>query len=237
MSGPPATRVPRVKICGITREEDAALACELGAHLIGFILWPRSPRAVSVNQARVVAAAVPPHVAKVGVFVDAGLEEMHHAVAEIGLDVVQLHGTEAPTLARALPFRIIKAMTVADAATGFGEWPASVLPLLDAIDPRARGGTGQRVDWAGAAALARTRPLLLSGGLSPENIGEAIDVVRPWGVDVASGVEAAPGRKDPLRLRAFFTAVHRAVAAAPMADATAPARGPGWWPGPGEEDQ
>jgi phosphoribosylanthranilate isomerase len=239
MSGARAARAPRVKICGITREDDARLACELGADLIGFVLWPRSPRAVSVDRAHALAAALPPHVARVGVFVDAGVEELCRAAAAIGLDVVQLHGEEAPGLAGALPCRVIKAMSVAQAGAGFGGWPPSVLPLLDAIDAQARGGTGRRVDWSAAARLARARPLLLSGGITAGNVVEAIATVRPWGVDVSSGVEAAPGFKDPLRLRAFFEAVRAATAATADAAAEVASRSgrPPWWPAACEEDQ
>jgi phosphoribosylanthranilate isomerase len=199
----------RVKVCGLTREADVALACALGADFVGFVLWPGSPRAVTVEAARALAASVPPPVSRVGVFVDATVEEMVAAVTRIGLDAVQLHGDEPASVLTALPCRVIRATSLARAPEVLATLPAGALPLLDAIDARARGGTGRRIDWTAAASLARQRPLLLAGGLTPDNLAEAIATVQPWGVDVSSGVEVSPGCKDPARMRAFFDAARR----------------------------
>ncbi|MPY87230.1 MAG: phosphoribosylanthranilate isomerase [Luteitalea sp.] len=196
-------------MCGVTRPEDAALAAALGAAAIGLVFWPRSPRAVTTAQARRVLEAVPPFTTTVGVFVDQPVEEVVWMAVSLGLGAVQLHGDEAVDDVHAFPCRVIKALTVSDYATS--EWasrPAErVTILLDAIDAVQRGGTGQTVDWSAAAAIARRRPVILSGGLRPENVAEAIRTVQPYAVDVASGVEREPGVKDHDRMRAFMDAV------------------------------
>lgn len=197
----------RVKICGITRAEDAALAAELGASAIGLVFWPRSPRCVEIGQARELVAALPPFVMAVGVFVNQpeALEVAHAA----GLGAVQLHGDEEPESYRELPIRAIKAVGVHGSAAvdEAAAVPRSVTVLLDAVDPVKRGGTGRRVDWTIAAAIARSRRVILSGGLHAGNVADAIAAVHPYAVDVSSGVESAPGKKDPAKLRALFDVI------------------------------
>jgi phosphoribosylanthranilate isomerase len=199
----------RVKICGIRRTEDALLAAELGAWAVGFVFWPGSPRFVDPYRARAVCRALPPWVIPIGVFVDQPAEYVSAVAALVQLGAVQLHGTETADMVERLPQRVIKAVPV---TSGFDESSVDRVParagvLLDAHDPERRGGTGTAVDWTRAAAAARRRRVLLAGGLRPDNVRLAIDTVRPFGIDVSSGVESAPGVKDPERLRALFAAL------------------------------
>jgi phosphoribosylanthranilate isomerase len=200
----------RVKVCGITTAEDAELAARLGAAAIGMILWPSSPRAVDVARARDIARALPAFLVRVGIFVNQPPEDVTAMADEIGLDAIQLHGDEDPlSYSTEWRGRIIKAVAVKDgSAEAFaGAVPSTATVLLDAHDPVKRGGTGLPVDWTVAAAVARKRPVILSGGLTPDNVRTAIAAVAPYAVDVSSGVETSPGRKDPAKLRAFFAAV------------------------------
>ncbi|MEO7192034.1 MAG: phosphoribosylanthranilate isomerase [Vicinamibacterales bacterium] len=199
-------RPPRVKICGITRIEDADLAVSLGADAIGFIFWPRSPRAITRDRARAIAGALPPLVTRVGVFVDMPVDEVSDIIRSVGLDVAQLHGGEDVGEYKRLEVRLMKAITLeTDASLQQGsELPAFVTPLVDALDLERRGGTGRRADWARARMLAAQRAVVLAGGLNAENIGEAVRAVRPWAVDVSSGVEHSPGIKSRDRMHAFF---------------------------------
>lgn len=202
------TTVP-VKICGITRPEDAALAARLGATWIGFVFWPRSPRAVTPATAAGILATLPPHVTGVGVFVDQPLQEVNAVADQVGLGAIQLHGAESPAVCAGCRRRVIKAARLSpDSTEAVAEevWSGATL-LLDAYDPVRFGGTGRQVDWSLAARLARTRPTILSGGLRPDTVTVAIEAVAPYGLDVSSGVEAEPGIKDPEKLRAFFAAV------------------------------
>lgn len=202
-------RSPRVKVCGITREADAALAVSLGAAALGFIFWPRSPRAITPAAARWIHAHVPPFVSRVGVFVNASPAEVADATAAAGLDVVQLHGDEPVEAYAGVGARIMKVAaleTTADVERVLA-WPSAVTPLVDAVDRERRGGTGRLADWTLAAQVAAARPMVLAGGLNAENVGEAVSRVRPWAVDVSSGVEDAPGIKSPARLRAFFASL------------------------------
>jgi phosphoribosylanthranilate isomerase len=196
-----------VKICGITRAEDARLAASLGATAIGFIFWPSSPRAISPLRARAIVDALPGSVTTVGVFVNAGRDEIEAAADEANLQAVQLHGDETPDLARSLSRRVIKAITLAgDIDERVNEWPGTML-LLDAHDAAKRGGTGRVIDWDRAAAIARAHDIILAGGLGPANVADAVARVRPAGIDVSSGVESSPGIKDPGKLRALFDAL------------------------------
>ena len=196
-----------VKICGITRAEDARLAASLGATAIGFIFWPSSPRAISPLRARAIVDALPASVTTVGVFVNAGRDEIEAAADEANLQAVQLHGDETPDLARSLSRRVIKAITLAgDIDERVNEWPGTML-LLDAHDAAKRGGTGRVIDWDRAAAIARAHDVILAGGLGPANVADAVARVRPAGIDVSSGVESSPGIKDPGKLRALFDAL------------------------------
>lgn len=203
----------RVKVCGITRREDALLAADLGASAVGFVFWPHSPRYVEPEAAAEIARALPADVAPVGVFVDPPLDDVRRIAARVGLAAVQLHGDEPATLCDGLPYRVLKAVpVVAGAATRAAaeRVPRRVTVLLDARDPVRRGGTGRTVDWGVAAEVAARRRIFLAGGLGPGNVGEALRTVRPYGVDVSSGVETRPGRKDAGRLRVFFEEVARA---------------------------
>ncbi len=193
-----------VKICGITRAEDADAAVALGAQAIGFLFWPESPRFVEPERAREIAHRLPPFVMSVGVFVNQTSEHVSSVASLVGLKAVQLHGDETPQFAAALAVPAIKALTL-DAPLDV--WPMDTMILLDAHDPQRRGGTGQTIDWSAAAEVASRRRMILAGGLTPENVGEAVARVRPFGIDVSSGVESAPGVKDHQRLRALFEAV------------------------------
>lgn len=200
----------RVKICGITTPEDGALAADLGASAIGMVFWPGSPRVVDIARAHAIVAALPPFVSVVGVFVNQTGEAVEIA-RTVGLTAIQLHGDEAPDtyrdLASAAPgIRVIKAVAVRDesALTAASAVPPGATVLLDAHDPIARGGTGRTIDWSIAAAIARQRRVILSGGLNAGNVAEAIAAVQPYAIDVSSGVESAPGKKDPAKLRALF---------------------------------
>ena len=199
----------RVKVCGITRIEDAALAVRLGADAIGFVLWDRSPRFVDPAAASAIASQLPPFITRVGVVVNQSVERVADFVAQAGLDVVQLHGDESLAPYRAASRRLVRAMAIesADDVVAALETPSDVTILADAADKTRRGGTGLRANWQLAAEVARRRPLILAGGLTAENVGEAIACVRPWAVDVSSGVEASPGVKSAERMEAFFAAV------------------------------
>ena len=211
----------RVKVCGITRSEDAELAVELGAWAIGFILWDRSPRAADPAVAAGIAAALRRRVEPVGVFVNATLDEIAHAADALQLTHVQLHGDEGPAfcaeVARRTGAKVIKAIRVGD-ASDFQELERfhTDFHLLDAAARGLRGGSGQTWDWGLASQRARKVPVILSGGLTADNVAAGIAAVRPYAVDVASGVEAAPGVKDPEKLAAFFAA----AAPAPVEAAT-----------------
>ena len=207
------TGATRVKICGLTRAADAELAVELGADAVGFILWQGSPRTVTADRAREIARALPPFVTRVGVFVNRPPVEVAALADEIGLDVVQLHGDEQVGDYADACRRLIKnmALTGDDAVAAARALPAHVMPLVDAFDPVRRGGTGRMADWSRAAALARGRRVMLAGGLTSDNVGDAIKTVRPWAVDVSSGVEDEPGIKSADRMRRFFAAVRAAV--------------------------
>jgi phosphoribosylanthranilate isomerase len=213
--------VTRVKVCGITRPEDAELAVELGAWALGFILWPRSPRVADPAVAAGIAAALRRRVELVGVFVNATLEEIAHAADELHLSHVQLHGDEGPAFcaeaARRTGAKLIKAVQVRSAADFQDlERYHTDFHMLDTAARGLRGGTGETWDWALAARRRRKIPAILSGGLTAENVAAGIEAVDPWAVDVSSGVEASPGVKDPDKLRAFMAATApRPVEAAP----------------------
>jgi phosphoribosylanthranilate isomerase len=200
----------RIKICGVRRLEDALMAAELGASAVGFVFWPDSPRFIDPYRARPIVAALPFGVTAVGVFVDQPPEYVSGVARLLNLGAVQLHGNEPPaTYARSV-HKVLKAVAVTN---GFNPMeamaavPPSATVLLDAHDPIRRGGTGQTIDWAHAAMAARLRPIVLSGGLNAENVKAAIESVRPYALDVSSGVESEPGVKDSHKLRALFGAV------------------------------
>ena len=198
----------RVKICGITTPGDAVLAAELGASAIGLVFWPGSPRCVDAARAREIVKALPPFVSAVGVFVNQ-VEDAAQMARAVGLSAVQFHGDEPSAAYRDFPFRVIKAVTVLDASAreAAAVVPATAMVLLDAHDRVKRGGTGRVIDWTIASMIARERPVILSGGLTADNVAHAIAAVKPYAIDVSSGVESAPGRKDPAKLRALFAAL------------------------------
>jgi phosphoribosylanthranilate isomerase len=193
-----------VKICGITRRQDAEAAVEAGADALGFVFWPRSPRAIDAERVRRLIGDLPAAVMKVGVFVNQRSDDINAIVERAGLTAVQLHGDEPPGFATALTRPVIKAVTPASASE---DWPVQVTLLVDADDRVRRGGTGARANWTWAAELAAGRPVILAGGLTPENVREALATVRPYGIDVSSGIERSPGIKDKGRLRALFEAL------------------------------
>jgi phosphoribosylanthranilate isomerase len=200
----------RVKICGIRRTEDAVLVAELGADALGFVFWPSSPRFLDPEEARTIVAALPPFVTTVGVFVDQPEAYVASVARLLNLGAVQLHGDEVPESYGRVPGRVIKAVSVRegqDCLAAVSAIPDGVAVLLDAHDPVKRGGTGRTIDWTQAASAAKLRPIILSGGLTAENVGDAVRTVRPYAVDVSSGVESSPGIKDPEKLRALFAAV------------------------------
>jgi phosphoribosylanthranilate isomerase len=205
----------RVKLCGMTRLEDAELAASLDAWAIGFILWPGSKRACDPAVAAGIARALRRRIELVGVFVNPTLEEVTGAHEAIGFTHVQLHGDEGPAFCAAVRqrtgARVIKALRIASGADiQFAERFHTDLHLFDTFARGAYGGSGRTWDWRLVAQRRSAVPMLLSGGLDPDNVAEAIAAVRPWGVDVASGVEASPGIKDPEKMEAFVAAAHGA---------------------------
>jgi len=192
-----------IKICGITRLEDAQAAVAAGANALGFVFWPESPRRVDVAVAKRIASAVP--VVTVGVFVDQPVEEVNDIAEAASLSTIQLHGNETVEYARRMTRPVWKALTL---ESSVDVWPSDIMVLLDAHDPARKGGTGKTIDWQRAADIAKRRQVVLAGGLKPENVGEAVERVRPYGIDVSSGVEREPGIKDVARLKALFEAVH-----------------------------
>jgi phosphoribosylanthranilate isomerase len=197
----------RVKICGVTSVEDALMCVEAGADAIGVNFAPRSPRRIALELARRIVAALPAKVVKVGVFVDATESELRDAIEQVGLGCVQLHGDEPPELVAAFLPHAYKALRVRgrEALALAARYPGEHI-LLDAYVPGVAGGTGATFDWTLAAELAQIRQVTLAGGLTPSNVADAVREVRPFCVDVASGVESAPGRKDRAKVRAFIEA-------------------------------
>jgi phosphoribosylanthranilate isomerase len=193
-----------LKICGITRLTDALHAAGQGATALGFVFWEKSPRYIAPERAREIIAALPSAVTTVGVFVNASIERVQKVAATSGVAVVQLHGDEPPEYGDGLDYPIFRSMTLNDALGVIDAWPIGTPLLLDAADRDRRGGTGVIVDWSRAAALARRRRVILAGGLTPENVGDAIETVNPYGVDVSSGVEEAPGVKDLAKVTRFL---------------------------------
>jgi len=200
----------RVKICGITNLEDALLAAELGAQALGFIFYPKSPRSIKPEAARQIIAHLPPLVLSVGVFVNEAAALVLEVAEMVRLDWVQLHGEEPPEYCRFLYRNVMKAIRVQDQSSleQMQQYQGSVRAfLLDTHKSDQKGGTGESFDWTLARQAREYGPVVLAGGLRPENVAAAIREASPLAVDVASGVEASPGKKDPARLRAFFQAV------------------------------
>ena len=198
------------KICGITRLSDALHAVEHGADALGFVFWPQSPRCISAERAGAIVARLPPGVGAVGVFVNESVEGIRAVVAQSGISTIQLHGDEAPAYADALDWPVLRAVTVDQVEQASAAWPSGTLFLLDAADAVRRGGTGTAIDWQRAASAARGRPVVLAGGLTPDNVADAIGTVRPFGVDVSSGVEEAPGVKNADKVARFLASARSA---------------------------
>lgn len=195
----------KVKICGITTREDALHAAACGADALGFVFFAGSPRCVAPATAAAICRELPPFIARVGLFVNEKPERIRTIAGECGLDVIQLHGDEEADACDFSPWRVIKALRVKnpESLTGHERYAVSAL-LLDAWAADRYGGTGICFNWDLAAGVARQRPVVLAGGLTPDNVAAAIRQVRPYGVDVSGGVEAAPGRKDPEKVARFI---------------------------------
>jgi len=194
----------QVKICGITNLRDAHRAVELGADALGFIFYPGSPRAISPEKAREIIETLPPLVATVGVFVNETIDAVREVRRLAGLSLVQLHGDETPEAVSALGPSVIKTIRVKgiESFDGIDRYHPRAF-LLDTHADAAYGGTGERFSWDLTQWVEGT-PFFLAGGLNPDNVAAAIAATRPYGVDVSSGVEESPGRKDPVRLKAFI---------------------------------
>jgi len=204
-----------VKICGITTPQDARVAVEAGADAIGFVFWPGSPRRIDVDRAREIGADLPAGVVRVGVFVDASGEELQRVAEAAHLDLLQLHGDEQPGTLPALCRPAWKALRVGSALTPheLRRWAGRVSGvLLDTQAAAVRGGSGQSFDWSLArGAREHVGFLMLAGGLNADNVRRAIELVQPDGVDVSSGIEVSPGRKDAAKVRAFVAAARATV--------------------------
>ena len=200
----------RVKICGITSEEDALAAVDCGADALGFV-FALSPRRMGVEAVRDIVAKLPPFVTKVGVFVDSDLAEVSRIMSACSLDLAQLHGAESPDYCAALFPRTVKVFTAATLPTAgeIARYRAAAL-MLDREKGKAQGSEDDSRLWRLARDVAAHGPVILAGGLTPENVCRAIEVARPYAVDVSSGIESEPGRKDPGKLRDFIAAVRQA---------------------------
>jgi phosphoribosylanthranilate isomerase len=199
----------RVKICGLTRPDDAQAAAAAGADAIGLVFYAKSPRAVDIAQARAVLAALPPFVTSVGLFVDAPAALVAEVLRMVPLDLLQFHGDEPPEHCVAFGRPWVKAVRVRpglDLAGEAGRYAGARALLLDAYSPGIPGGTGEAFDWALIPPALRPR-IILAGGLTPDNVADAIGRVRPYAVDVSGGVEAARGNKDHAKLDAFMQGV------------------------------
>jgi phosphoribosylanthranilate isomerase len=201
--------VTSIKICGITRVEDAREAARLGATFVGFVLWEGSPRATTLEQVRTIVASLPGDVTPVGVFVNPTVDAIN-AAADAGIRLAQVHGDAVDDFPEARVPVIRAVHLAADRADGIEPDVDDQLVLLDAHDPAQHGGTGKTIDWVRAARVAKSRRIILAGGLTPFNVRQAIEQVRPFAVDVASGVESSPGIKDHSLIHAFISAVKSA---------------------------
>jgi phosphoribosylanthranilate isomerase len=203
--------VTRVKVCGITNREDARQAVDLGADALGFIFHPASPRYIAPEAAARIIRDLPPFVASVGVFVDASVLRVRSVVRTCLLSAVQFHGEETPAYCGGFPVKVIKAFRVKGTRLprGLTRFVVDAI-LLDTFRSGVPGGTGQVFDWDVANRAKRYGRIILAGGLNPANVRDAVQAVRPFAVDVSSGVEAFPGKKDPKLLEAFFHQVSRA---------------------------
>jgi phosphoribosylanthranilate isomerase len=199
----------KIKICGITELDDALHAIDCGADALGFVFYERSPRAITPQRAQAIIAKLPPFVTVVGLFVNADPRTVREIADQCNLDIIQYHGDESPETVRMAPRRAIRALRVREDANldNLDAYPVGGL-LIDSWVAGAFGGTGVLSNWEIAAEIAKKRPVILAGGLTPENVAAAIQAVRPYGVDVSSGVEETPGRKDRKKVAAFIEGVH-----------------------------
>jgi len=201
-----------VKICGITNVEDALAAVEAGADLLGFVLWEKSPRHVTIETAREIARRLPPATRRVGVFVNATVEQVMFALRICDFGALQFHGQESPSFCRQFSVMKIKAFRVRDTASlqAMSGYDTDAF-LLDSLVEGQPGGTGETFDWSLAArAKMFDKPVFLAGGLTPQNVAAAIRAAQPFGVDVSSGVESTPGKKDRQKMRDFVAAARAA---------------------------
>ena len=203
---------PIFKICGMTRASDALHAVHEGATAIGFVFWKGSPRYIEPERAAEITAALPAQVTTVGVFVNEPVDGVRETARVAGLRMVQLHGDETSAYANQLDLPVMRAVTLDTVADAAETWPPQTTLLLDSTDPSRRGTGRASVDWGRAALVTSGRRVVLAGGLTPDNIEEAIVTVRPIGVDVASGVESAPGVKDLDKVARFLTNARTAFA-------------------------
>jgi phosphoribosylanthranilate isomerase len=202
----------KIKICGITNAQDAEAAVTGGADALGFVFYPQSPRYLEAAVAKRIIAQLPPFVLSVGVFVNQDQETIRHVFDECGLSFAQLHGDETPMFCESLGRTVLRALRLRDRGSllALAEYKGRMGVrgfVVDAFSSESYGGTGQTVDWALAREVAKAAPILLAGGLTPSNVQGAIRQVQPYGVDVSSGVEQSPGKKDHEKMRAFTQAV------------------------------
>ncbi len=201
----------RIKICGITRAQDARAAAEAGADAIGLVFYDASPRAVDAALASEIVAELPPYVTAVGLFVNASTETIERVLQQVPLDMLQFHGDETAAQCAAVGrpwYKALRMQPGEDIAGRAGEYTEARAVLLDSFKPGVPGGTGEAFDWTQIPALPR--PLILAGGLDPDNVADAVMQVAPAAVDVSGGVERAPGVKDPALIQAFCAAVRAA---------------------------
>jgi len=202
----------RVKICGITSAQDAEVAVRSGADAIGFIFYPKSPRFVEPETVAAIVGTLPPFVTPVGVFVNEPTDRLRDIVEGTGLRAVQLQGDELPEACVGLPVPVIRALGIGPNfdVESLKKWPVGTFHL-DTAKPGSYGGTGETFDWAIAGKAAAAHRIVLAGGLTPDNVTEAVHTVRPYAVDTSSGVEASPGIKDPAKVAAFIKAAKQAL--------------------------
>ncbi len=200
----------RVKICGTTSLKDALLAVESGADAVGFIFYKESPRNISQKDVKEIVVQLPPFVESIGVFVNETSDKVNRIAEQCRLTAVQLHGDESPAFCRRIKRRVVKAVRVKDAESlkGMSDFDVSGF-LLDAYNEESRGGTGRVFDWNLALRAKKQGPVIIAGGLNPYNVYTAIHRVKPYGVDVCSGVEKSPGVKDPEKISEFIKAVRK----------------------------
>ncbi len=203
---------PRIKVCGFTRKEDILFAIQAGVDAIGLVFYPPSPRSVTLEQAEELTEGLPPFVTLTGLFVNATPQEIESCYKRCRLDLIQLHGDESPQDCTALPRRVIKAIRVAskEDLLHLDRYPVEAL-LLDAKTQGVYGGSGKSFDWSLLASYRSPAPLILAGGLCPDNVAQAIHQVKPYAVDVSSGVESEPGIKDPAKVIRFIREVRHRV--------------------------